>query len=452
MPTPISMFLTSSTRPGQPPRRVSPSVLSRRAFAGILTLFMVWLGASPSVQAATQYVETPRWSFSYTNDGLEGIVLRNVWYTNTKGEKAKVAQWLALEFFRVKYQDDAAGPYSDNFKLNSTRLYIGCPTDYNTQPETLCSVPEGGCEANPNAFGCTDSTTWNSPSGGTSVCQQGSSSGAVRLVAQGGANCGNYRFVETFELKDDGTIALYLQAKGIQATNDDGTSREHMHYAYFRLDVDADGAKNIVSMDGLKQVTEAAADLGGLTYKATDGSLRSYVFEVKNSTSQRAVWAWAGKADSRDHEAVHGDDTWKDWSLFDAWYHTYHQEELVGYKGPTTYGPPYGQCGGDEFTNYDGDTNSRNKLNREDILTDLATTTLVRSGTTVSQVPGAERVDEANNVLWMNVPLYHDADPSATTHGCHDAMVLLRPSWGGCHPNTGLSCAAGKIQCNGSCK
>lgn len=432
-------------------RNPRPSLAVR--VMGQLLLLVLSLMPVGQTQAATEYVKTSRWSFSYTNDGMEGIVLRNVWYTSPSGQSAKVAQWLALEFFRVRYQDDAAGPYSDNFKLNSSKLYISCPTDYGTLPENLCSLPPGGCESNPNYFGCTDSTTWNAPTGGVSVCQQSNTSGAVRLVAQGGANCGNYRFVETFELKDDGTISLYLQAKGIQATNDDGTSREHMHYAYFRLDLDADGSNNIVSMDGFKQTREAATDLGGLRHTMSDGSLRSYVFEVKNPTSQKAVWAWAGKSDVRDHTAIHGDDTWTGWSRFDAWYHTYHSEEQVGYKATTDYGPPYGACGGDEPVNYDQAPGPR-MVNREDVLNTVAETTLVRSGSTVTQQPGAESIDNTNSLLWVNVPLYHDADPSATTHGCHDAQLLLRPSWGGCHPNQGLSCgtSTGKIQCDGTCK
>jgi hypothetical protein len=406
---------------------------------------------TPSAHAGTQYVSTARWKFSYTNDGPEGIVLRNVWYTSPKGESAQVAQWLALEFFRVRYQDDAAGPYSDNFQLNSPKLYIGCPQAWDELPDNLCTVYEGGCEVDPTAPGCNDSSAWTPPPDGVSVCQQGNASGEIRLTAQGGYNCGQYRFIETFTLQEDGTIILHTDAKGIQATDKDGHSREHVHYAYYRLDIDADGAKNIMSIDGLKQVKEAAYDLSGLTATRIDGSESPIVFGFDQSQSHRSVWAWGESADPRDAEAHHGEATWVDWSRYDGWLHEYHEEELVGRRSSSLYGPPVGYCGGDEPTDYD--YTGPLLVNREAVLNNLAATTLTRSGRTVTQTPGSETIDGTDAVLWINAPLYHDADPAATEHGCHDVEVRLRPSWGGCHPRMGEVCGSNSqtIQCDGSC-
>jgi len=81
------------------PRSFSSSRrLSGGAVATLMLVLMLSLLPVGQTQAATEYVKTSRWSFSYTNDGMEGIVLRNVWYTAPSGQSAKVAQWLALEF------------------------------------------------------------------------------------------------------------------------------------------------------------------------------------------------------------------------------------------------------------------------------------------------------------------------------------------------------------------
>ena len=175
------------------------------------------------------------------------------------------------------------------------------------------------------------------------------------------------------------------------------------------------------------------------------------MFGFEQRQTGRSVWVWGTQSDPRDSVAYHGEATWTGWSQYDAWLHQYHREEMVGVRSNSLYGPPYGYCGGDELVEYEDEHGF--KINREDILNDMAATHLVRVGREVVQVEGAGALQGSDPVLWLNAPLYHDGDPASTTHGCHHVEVQLRPSWGGCYPRAGEGCgdAGQSFQCDGSC-
>jgi hypothetical protein len=135
------------------------------------------------------------WSFDWDLQELNGLVLKNVHFRNRK-----VMHKASLPVIRVKYDDDT-GPFNDQLGSDGFAKYTDCNDKY------VCSA----------SFEW-DATQW--------------------LELRCGCHIGAYRLHQVWQLGRDGRIKPLVYSRGIHA------AVNHVHHAYWRLDVDIDGREH----------------------------------------------------------------------------------------------------------------------------------------------------------------------------------------------------------------
>lgn len=141
------------------------------------------------------------WSFDWEVKDGAAIGLRNVYYKNEL-----VIYRASMPTIRVRYDLNAAGPYSD--RINWEDLYDSV---------TLCG---------PTKYGCN-----------TKVCQKSYWVGGRQWLQIGVyAVLDQYRLHPAWQLSDDGYIRPFLGSAGLQA------QANHIHHPYWRIDFDIKGA------------------------------------------------------------------------------------------------------------------------------------------------------------------------------------------------------------------
>src|SRR6058998_2041669 len=149
---------------------------------------------SMSALAHEGHISWGPWRFDWEVHDYSGIGIRNVYYNN------EFVIWKAnMPVIRVRYANDACGPYADRITWDNLVQISNC--------------------------------------GNHKVCQQASTVGGQSWLELGVyARIGSYHIYQAWYFSADGQIDVRVWSKGLQCRTD------HEHHTYWRMDFDVNGA------------------------------------------------------------------------------------------------------------------------------------------------------------------------------------------------------------------
>ena len=210
------------------------SMRRKKVIAMLAASVSLWLLMNPGFAQSGQVAWDP-WQFRWEVSDNAGIGLRDVRFNGRT-----ILYRGNMPVVRVKYKDDACGPYADRITWQNLQTDNNC---HNNQK----------------------------------VCQRTFSfAGREWLEISGRAFIGSYDIVQAWFLTADGEVQPRLFSRGLQCQVD------HVHHPYWQLDFDMDGAPNDQAFLHLSSFLDFGFGPGWFRY--------SNEYDSRRNPSEKPVW------------------------------------------------------------------------------------------------------------------------------------------------------------------